>query len=106
MSEADKYAIVPAGTMQPDQAERFVSANVANAPREFTVFVAYGKLFHGMHRAAAESQIMNAIMQLLAYNYQVVIEKDDPNMRLALKCKQQYRGGEAIHENTMGKQYG
>jgi hypothetical protein len=82
--------------MQPDAAEQFVSANVRRLPDEFTMFVSYGRLFAGTHRPAAEGQIMEALMLLLAHNFSVKIVKDDPAMRLAMHCKREFRAGEIL----------
>lgn len=103
---AKALATIPAQTFQPDQASEYVKANVHRMPREFSIGVSYGRLFMGDQRHVAEGQMMNVIMQLLSYNYQVVIEKDDPMMRLVLKCTQQWRGGEEIEGPTMGKHFG
>lgn len=99
-NQTKALAIISGETMQPDRAQAYVEANVHRMPAEFIMYVAYGRLFMGERRGPAEAQLMDAIMKLLSYNYQVVIEKDDPMMRLALKCKRLWVGGEEIEGHT------
>lgn len=105
-NQAKTLAVVSGEAMQPDRAQAYVEANVHRMPRQFTIAVSYGRLFMGDQRQIAEAQLMDAIMKLLSYNYSVDIEKDDPNMRLVLRCEQQWRGGEEIAGQTMGKIFG